>query len=312
VGELEGGEAVLFSSGMGAAAAILLPALRGGDVLVVPRDCYPTVRAMAVEHLRPRGVEVRLVENDTSVLCEAAQGATLVWAETPGNPSLAIIDLDKLAGATRAHGALLAVDNTLATPLAQRPLELGAHFSMTSATKYMSGHSDLLLGYVATSEPDRAAALRTWRTRTGAIAGPFETWLAHRSLATLDVRLERQCATALALAEMLAARDDVTDVRYPGLPGSPGYEVAGRQMAGRFGSVVCFTVDGEDRAERFLAACELVADATSFGSVHSTAERRARWGNDDVASGFIRFSAGLEDAGDLLADVGQALDASRG
>src|SRR5207244_2186366 len=142
----------------------------------------------------------------------------------------------------------------------------------------------------------------TWRRRAGAIPGPFETWLAHRSLATLGVRLERQCANAQALAEWLAARDDVSDVRYPGLPAHPAHEVAARQMRG-FGPVLGFDLGDAGRAERFLEACRLVVAATSFGGVRSSAERRARWGMDAVGEGFIRFSAGVEDTDDLRADV---------
>jgi cystathionine gamma-lyase len=144
---------------------------------------------------------------------------------------------------------------------------------------------------------------------TGAVPGPFEVWLAHRSLATLDVRLERECATALQLAQMLAERADVAAVRYPGLPDDPSHELAARQMT-RFGSIVVFDVGDRSRAERFLAACSLVAEATSFGGVHSSAERRARWSGNDVPEGFIRFSVGCETAADLLADVEQALDRS--
>jgi cystathionine gamma-lyase len=206
------------------------------------------------------------------------------------------------------EGALLAVDNTVATPLGQRPLDLGADFVMTSLTKSMTGHSDVLLGAVTVRDAERAAALRAWRTAGGAIPGTFEAWLAHRSLATLDVRLERTCANALALAEMLAARDDVPLVRYPGLRGDPSHAVAAAQMT-RFGAVLGFDVGSAPRAEAFLDAARLVTEATSFGGVHTTAERRARWGTDAIAEGYIRFSAGLEATEDLLADVAGALDA---
>ena len=180
---------------------------------------------------------------------------------------------------------------------------------MTSATKAHSGHGDLLLGVVVAAGEQHAAALRAWRGLTGAIPGPFEAWLCHRSLATLDVRLERQCASAMALAEALTARADITAVRYPGLPHDPAHAVAARQME-RFGPVVCFDLGTRDRAQRFLGACESIVEATSFGSVHSTAERRARWGGDEVPEGLIRLSAGIEDARDLVADVLRALDAA--
>jgi cystathionine gamma-lyase len=310
LGELEGGEAVLFSSGMAAVAAVL-SALVAGDVLVVPGDGYPGVTQIAEQRLVARGVEVRVVATDAEQIAAALAGATLVWIETPSNPGLDVLDVEAIAGAVHAAGALLAVDNTLATPLTQRPLELGADLSITSASKFLTGHSDLVLGYAAAADHGRASALRMWRGLTGAIAGPFEAWLAHRSLATLDVRHERQCATALALATALAGRDDVADLRYPGLPGHPQHALAARLFSDRFGGVVCFDLGTEERAQAFLGACRLVAEATSFGGVHSSAERRLRWGADDVTPGYVRFSAGLEDAGDLVADVLAALDATR-
>jgi cystathionine gamma-lyase len=294
VGGLEGGEALFFSSGMAAVSAVALSALGPGDVLVAPSDAYPGIRAIAAEHLEPRGVDVRLVPTDEGAVREALHGATMVWVESPANPGLEMLDLVLLANEAHAAGATLVVDNTLAGPLRQRPLELGADVSVSSASKSLTGHSDLVLGYVAATDPEWLAALRAWRGTTGAIPGAFEAWLAHRSLATLAVRLDRQEANAAALAEALRARDDVTDVRWPGV-----------------GSVLCFTLDGADRAQAFLGAATLVAEATSFGGLHSTAERRARWGTDDVAEGWIRFSCGIEDTPDLVADVLGALDATR-
>jgi cystathionine gamma-lyase len=308
--ELEGGEAVLFASGMAAVAAVLATPAEG-DVLVVPGDGYPGVTSIAVEQLRPRGIEVRVVDTDEGAIRAALPGASLVWVETPSNPGLDVLDVAALAQEAHAAGALLAVDNTLATPLLQRPLELGADLSVASASKGLSGHSDLVLGYVASADPARTEALRRWRGLNGAIAGPLETWLAHRSLATLDVRHARQCANALALAQALAGRPDVAEVRYPGLPEHPAHELAARSYGGeRFGSLVCFDLRNEARAQAFLLACTLVAEATSFGGVHTSAERRLRWGIDDVSPGFIRLSAGIEDPADLVADVLAALDAA--
>jgi len=307
LGELEGGPAVAFASGMAAIAAVLLPGLRDGDALVVLSDAYYTVRRLAADHLAERGVEVRLVPTrDEAAIRDALPGASLVWLETPTNPWLDVCDVAALSEAAHAEGALVAVDNTLATPLGQRPLELGADFSVASATKALSGHADLLMGYVAVRDPEREEAVRTWRGRTGAIPGPFEAWLAHRSLATLHVRLERQCESALALARFLSEQAGVEAVRYPGLEDDPAHEVAARQMS-RFGPVVSFVLDSRERAERFLGACELLAEATSFGGVHSSAERRARWAGDDVPEGFVRMSVGLEDPADLLADIQRAL-----
>jgi cystathionine gamma-lyase len=283
--ELEGAEVVTFASGMAAVHAALETTLKPGDVLVAPSDGYPGVRLIAAEHLEPRGIEVRLVPTDDAAVRDAMAGATVVWLESPSNPGLDVLDIAAVAGDT---DALVVVDNTLAGPLHQPVLELGADLSVASATKYLSGHSDINMGYVAGSD---VARLREWRGLTGALPGPFETWLAHRSLATYPLRLERQMASAQALAAMLSEHAGVGDVRYPGL-----------------GAVVCFTLADADGAQRFLAACELVIEATSFGGLHSTAERRGRWGTDDVAGGFIRFSCGIEDTADLLADVQRGLN----
>jgi cystathionine gamma-lyase len=302
VGSLEEAEAVLFSSGMAAAAALLLTNLRPGSVVAMDAGCYHGVRRLAESHLEPRGVELRLAP--PAELAAAVPGADLLWLESPSNPELEVYDLARLAGL----GVTTVVDNTTAGALLQRPLDLGADYVLTSATKQMSGHADLMLGYVTTRDSERAQALRDWRRDAGALPGPFETWLAHRSLATLAVRLERACDNAMAIARLLAARDDVDGVRYPGLPSDPGHDVARRQMSG-YAMVVSFDVGSAERAERFLAAARLVTDATSFGGVQTSAERRARWGGDTVPEGFIRLSAGVEDTADLLADVERALDA---
>ncbi len=294
IGALEGAPVLTFATGMAAVSAVLFTALNPGDVVVVPSDGYFQVRELAANHLERLGIQVRLVPTDDAAVHAALPGAALVWLETPSNPMLDTVDVAALAAAARAAGALLAVDNSLATPMRQRPVELGADYSVAAGTKQLSGHSDLLLGYVACAAPERLTAIREWRTSTGAIAGPFEAWLAHRSLATLGVRVERQEATAAALVQVLAARDDVHDVRWPGI-----------------GCVVSFDLGVAERAQAFLAACELVAEATSFGGVHSSAERRRRYAGEleSVPAGLVRFSVGVEDTRDLLADVVQALDA---
>jgi cystathionine gamma-lyase len=291
LGALEGAHAVVFSSGMAAVTAVVVARLRSGDVLVAPSDAYPGIRAIAGDVLEPNGVEVRLVPTDDAAYRDALADATLVWMESPANPRLDTLDIPAIAKAARDEGALVAVDNTVAGPLRQRPLELGADFSMMSATKNVTGHSDLVLGVVAVSNRERAEALRSWRIATGAIPGPFEAWLAHRSLATYAVRLERQEANARAVANLLGGRDDVTGVRWAGV-----------------GSIVSLDLGTEDRAQAFLRNCELVAEATSFGGLHSNAERRARWGSDTVGPGFIRFNAGIEDTADLVGDVEIALN----
>jgi cystathionine gamma-lyase len=307
LGELEGGNVVLFSSGMAAAAAVLLPRLRPGDVLVAPSDCYMGVRSLIRDHLAQRGVEVRFVPTADPSFVDAIEGASLVWLESPSNPGLEVCDLRQLIEAAHATGAPVAVDNTFATPLGQRPLELGADFSMASASKYLSGHADIVLGYVAARDPAEAEQLVDWRIHAGAIPGPFEVWLAHRSLATLELRVTRACATAQALAERLSGRGGLEALRYPGLASDPAHDLAAGQMS-RFAGIVCFTLPSAEQAERFLSACRLVNESTSFGGVHSSAERRARWGGDDIADGFIRLSVGCEDPDDVIADVEQALD----
>jgi cystathionine gamma-lyase len=293
IGSLDGGEAVVFSSGMAAVSAVVLPRLRPGDVLVAPTDAYPGIRKLA-DDLAARDVEVRFVHTRTEEIVSAAAGATLVWVESPSNPALDVADLAAIARVCAGEGVLFAVDNTLATPLGQRPLDHGADFAMVSGTKSLTGHGDVLLGAVSVRDPALAGELRAWRSRTGSILGPFEAWLAHRSLATLGLRLERSQANARALADALAARDDVTGVRWPGV-----------------GAVLAMVLSSAEHAQAFLDACTLVSEATSFGGVHSTAERRARWGTDDVPEGFVRFSAGCEDTADLVADVVAALDSVR-
>jgi cystathionine gamma-lyase len=294
LGGLEGARSVVFAAGMAAVSAVVIPTLHTGDVLVAPSDAYPGIRAIARDVLEPNGVEVRLVPTDDEAVRAALPGATLVWLESPSNPGLVVLDLPALIAEAHAAGAFVAVDNTLAGPLRQRPLELGAEYSVMSGSKHLAGHSDLILGAVSVSDEMRAEALRSWRIATGSIPGPFEAWLAHRSLATWALRLERQEANARALSDALGARDDVTDVRWPGV-----------------GSVVCFDVGSQARADAFLEACELVAAATSFGGLHASAERRARWGSDDVAAGFIRFNTGIEDTLDLVGDVERALELTR-
>jgi cystathionine gamma-lyase len=305
--DLEDGEVIAFASGIAAVSAVLLSCLRPGDVLVMAADCYYATRRLATGLLTDIGVQVRLVPD--AEVGRHLDGATLVWVESPSNPKLDVCDIAALSAAAHAVGAALAVDNTTATALGQQPLALGADYSVASDTKALTGHSDLVLGHVACRDSGRAGAVRTWRSSTGAVPGVFEAWLAHRSLMTLDLRMARQATNALAVAELLAAHDGVQSVRYPWLAGDPSHDIAIRQMR-RASGLVSFTLADEAFAERFLAALRIVAVATSFGGLHSTAERRARWGGDDVPAGFIRFSCGGEDTADLVADVTQALNAA--
>ncbi|MET9147422.1 cystathionine gamma-lyase [Streptomyces sp. NPDC004042] len=316
IGELEapgaqgvdGVETLVFASGMAAVSSVLFSQLSAGDAVVLPDDGYqalPLVR----DQLEAYGIEVRTAPTGGDAQLEVLDGARLLWIESPSNPGLDVCDIRRLAEAAHARGALVAVDNTLATPLGQRPLDLGADFSVASGTKQLTGHGDILLGYVTGRDRPAMAAVRRWRKIVGAIPGPMEAWLAHRSIATLQLRVARQNTSALAIAEALRGRPEVTGLRYPGLPDDPAHAIASRQMR-RFGCVVSFVLPTRARAERFLDALRLVDDATSFGGVRSTAERRGRWGGDAVPEGFIRLSVGAEDPADLVADVLRALDAS--
>ena len=306
---LEEGPAVSFASGMAAVAAVFGTVLRSGDTVVLPADSYYSTRVVASGWLQAIGVKSSLAPTRGHELDGALPGARLLWIETPTNPGLDVCDIEALVRAAHANGALVAVDNTTATGYLQHPLRLGADYVVASDTKALTGHSDLVLGHVATAHAEALAALRTWRTQHGAIPGPMEVWLAHRSLATLPLRSTRQCATALALAEALAVHAAVRAVHYPGLPEHPGHAIARRQMDA-FGSVVSFDLETRPRAEAFLRSLRLVREATSFGGVHSTAERRARWGGDAISEGFIRFSVGCEAPADLLADVMSGLGAA--
>ncbi|MET9606432.1 cystathionine gamma-lyase [Streptomyces sp. NPDC006512] len=309
IGELEAPgqdvETVVFASGMAAISAVLLSQARTGDTVVLPDDGYQALPLLR-EQMEAYGIVVRTAPTGDDAQLTALDGARLLWIETPSNPGLDVCDVRRLVKAAHGGGILVAVDNTLATPLGQRPLELGADFSVASGTKGLTGHGDLLLGYVVCRDPELASAVRRWRKIVGAIPGPMEAWLAHRSLATIQLRAQRQWGNALAVAEALADRAEVSGLRYPGLPSDPSHKTAARQMSG-FGSVVSFTLPDRAHAERFMAALHLVEDATSFGGVRSTAERRGRWGGDAVPEGFIRFSAGAEDPEDLVADVLRAL-----
>ncbi|MGW0578253.1 cystathionine gamma-lyase [Streptomyces sp. NPDC002920] len=310
IGELEapgqdGVETLAFASGMAAISSVLFSQLRSGDIAVLPDDGYqalPLVRAQ----LEAYGIEVRTAPTGGDAQIGVLDGARLLWIESPSNPGLDVCDIRRLVEAAHARGALVAVDNTLATPLGQRPLELGADFSVASGTKQLTGHGDVLLGYVTGRAGEAMTAVRRWRKIAGAIPGPMEAWLAHRSIATLHLRVDRQAASALAVAQALRGRPEVTGLRYPGLPDDPSHKVAERQMR-RYGCVVSFVLPTRARAERFLGALRLVDDATSFGGVRSTAERRGRWGGDAVPEGFIRLSVGAEDPEDLVADVLRAL-----
>ena len=299
----------VFGSGIAAVAAVLGAVLRAGDSVVVPAGMYFGARHLIEEIYGAWGITVRTVDAEALVDPAKLEGASLVWVETPSNPRMEVTDIAMVAEAAHAVGAIVAVDNSTATPLGQRPLDLEADLSICSDSKAMCGHSDLVIGHVATRDAHLLAAVDRERTARGGIAGPMEAWLLLRSLPELPLRLERMSANAGMMARLLSKHEAVTEVLYPGLETHPGYEVAERQMR-YFGPVLGFTLESKGAAERFLGACELVTEATSFGGVETTAERRGRWGHDAVPEGFIRMSVGLEDSEDLMEDVWEALRAS--
>ena len=246
---------------------------------------------LAAEVLEPIGVRVLLAP---TVGPTRPEGHALVPGPEGAEPDTGRgRHRSTLAAAAHAGGALLAVDNTAATPLGQQPLRWGADFSVASGTKALTGHSDLLLGYLCATDPAALAPVRGWRDQTGAVPGAFDAWLAHRSLGTLDLRLGRQSSNAQAIATVLSGRSDVERVRWPGLPGDPAYPMVGRQLR-RVPGIVAFELASAARVARFLAASRLVLAATSFGGLHTSADRRAQWG-DQVPEGFVRLSCGVED-----------------
>ncbi len=302
--QLEGAtSALVFGSGMAAITAVLRVLAKPGSVLLVPADGYYQVRVYAAEYLAPLGITVRTAT--CGEMLDMAEDADVVLAETPANPSLDIVDLHRLALTCRAKGARLIVDNTTATPLGQQPLSLGADLVVGSATKSLSGHSDLLSGYVTGSHPELMTAIARERLLAGPILGAFEAWLLLRSLGSAGLRFERQCTNAMSVATMLSGHPAVRSVRYPGLPTDPAHGIASAQMR-RFGGLVSVEFADADAAHQLVRRSDLLVSATSFGGIHSSVDRRARWG-DDVEDGFLRISAGIEDTDDLLADIERAL-----
>jgi cystathionine gamma-lyase len=302
--ELEGAAAALtFGSGMAAITSVLRVLSKPESKLVVPADGYYQVRRYAVGYLAPKGVTVE--EATSANMLEAASSADVVLAETPTNPGLDVVDLHRLAMICRGRGATLVVDNTTATPLGQQPLSLGADLVVASATKALSGHSDVVAGYVAGSHSRLMAAVEHDRLLAGPILGPFEAWLVLRSLGSAGLRFERQCQNAQALAVLLRAHPAVRSVRYPGLPEDPSHPVATAQMR-RFGGVVAVELADAAAVHALVERSELLIASTSFGGIHTSVDRRARWG-DPVSAGFARISLGIEDTDDLIADIDRAL-----
>ncbi|MGE0117169.1 MAG: PLP-dependent aspartate aminotransferase family protein [Dongiaceae bacterium] len=308
-----GGAALLFSSGMAAATAVF-QSLKPGDHVVAPKVMYWALRSYLIESLRPWGVAVDLVDmTDLRALAAAIRpGRTrLVWVETPANPTWEVTDIAAAADIAHKAGAVLAVDSTAATPVLTRPLEHGADLVMHSATKYLNGHSDVLAGVLVAARDD-ALWQRIARTRWegGAVLGGFEAWLLLRGLRTLVVRVRQASRSAQAIAEHCLGHAGITQVLYPGLGNDPGHAVASRQMSGGFGGMLSIRVRGGRAAALAVAGrLRLFARATSLGGVESLVEHRASIEGPDspVPADLLRLSVGIEAAGDLIADLDQAL-----
>ncbi len=287
VGALEGGTALAFSSGMAAAAAIVYAL--APKVVVIPTFSYLGVRSLLSEYQLQGHVELRPVDiTDTAQIANAAVGADVVWVETPTNPTLDVADLPAIAVATRAAGAQMVVDSTFATPLLQRPLEHGAAIVLHSGTKFIGGHSDLLIGLCVTTDDGIFERLVQARTFQGATPGALEAFLALRGLRTLPVRLAAMQHNALVLVDRLRAHPAVGEVRYPGE-----------------GAMVSFILDGgADAADSLCAGVQVLVPATSLGGVETTIERRQKYAGDaHVPPGLLRMSVGIEDVDDLWADL---------
>jgi cystathionine gamma-lyase len=301
---LEAAEVVSFPSGMAAITAALVCCLKAGAKVMIPSDGYYVTRLLGRDLLQVYGVEVVQVP---TLEMETADftGFQVIYIETPSNPGLDTVDIAAIARRAHAAGALLIADNTTMTPLLQRPLDLGADLVVAADTKAPAGHSDALFGHVAGRDANLMARIREWRRQSGSVPGPFEAYLVHRGLETLEVRLSRMCASAAVIAGRLLGHPKVRGLRYPGLPGDASFKAVGGQMTNG-GFLIGFELAGEAEAEAFLARCPLIEQATSFGGVHTAAERRSRWG-DAVADGFIRLSVGIEPVEVLWSAIDAAL-----
>ena len=302
---LEDAPCVAFPSGMAAIAAVLISQLKADDRILIPSDGYHTTRTLADRFLKKLGIAID-TRPIASMLGDSLAGYRVVFIETPSNPLLDICDIRSVAHAAHAVGALLVVDNTTMTPFGQRPLDFGADVVVAADTKAPNGHSDTLFGHVASRTPAVIEAVREWRDLSGSIPGPFEAWLVHRGLETLDVRFDRMCTSAERIAPRLKSHPGIGDVRFPGLEDHPSHHLARTQME-RFGFLIGLTLSSKAEADRFIDACPLIQPATSFGGVHTSAERRARWG-DAVDPGFVRLAIGCEPTEHLWEAIATSLD----
>jgi len=314
---LEGGtRGLAFASGLAAEDCLLRTVLAPGDHIVVPDDAYGGSYRLFVKVLNRWGVETTPVHLADLAAVRAAlrPTTTVLWCETPTNPLLGIADVAALAGLAHDAGALLVVDNTFASPYLQQPLALGADAVVHSTTKYLGGHSDVVGGALVVDDAELADRLAFHQNAMGAVPGPFDSWLVLRGVKTLGVRMDRHCANAERVAEMLLAHPAVDRVYYPGLPDHPGHEVAAKQMRG-FGGMVSFSMrGGEEAALRVCERTEVFLLGESLGGVESLIEHPNRMTHASVAgsplevpSALVRLSVGIESIDDLLADLTQAL-----
>jgi cystathionine gamma-synthase len=309
IGDLEGGTAVSYSSGMAAATAMLDRVPLGG-VVVAPRSCYAGVSARLLYLAKHQRITLRSVDiADTDSVLKALPDAHLLWLESPTNPLLQVADIFALTEAAHSVGAQVLCDNTFATPLGQRPLSLGADFVLHSATKFIGGHSDLLAGVLVTADPEVSAELRHTRITLGSMPGTLEVFLALRGLRTLALRWSRAQASAATLAERLVAHPAVSRVRYPGLSTDPGFALAQRQMNGGGAVLSVEVAAGAEAAQRLCSRTRLWVHSTSLGGVESLIERRRRWPAEtsEVPESLVRLSVGIEDVEDLWNDLIAAL-----
>jgi cystathionine gamma-synthase len=314
IAALEGAAAaLLFASGQAAAAAVF-QALAPGDGVLAPRSMYWALRKWLLDFAAPWGLALEFYENASlDDLAAKAQRLRprLIWIETPANPTWEITDIAAAGDIARQAGAIIAVDSTVATPLLTRPLELGAHIVMHSATKYLNGHSDVIAGALATARDDAHwQRIRYLRGGGGAVLGPVEAWLLLRGMRTLHLRVVAACASAQALAVRLHGHPKLSAVLYPGLASHPGHAIAARQMRGGFGAMMSLRVKGgESAAKAFCAKLRVFKRATSLGSVESLAEHRASVEGPGTVcpADLVRLSIGVEHADDLIGDIEQAL-----
>jgi cystathionine gamma-synthase len=313
IGALEGGQTLSYSSGMAAVSAVF-STLPVGAKVVASNQGYSGVMTLLGNLTAAKKINATLVSiADTDEVIAALDGADLLWLESPTNPSLDVADLPALIKAAKSRNITVAVDNTFATALVQKPLSLGADIVMNSVTKYLAGHSDVVLGSLSTNDPAHLKALGDARKFNGAIPGPFEAWLALRGIRTFPIRFARASENALELAKRLSAHPLVTRVRYPGLPTDPQHDKAKSFMKG-FGAIVSFEYAGSAQAtDRVCDSSKIVTNATSLGGVESLWERRRRWPIESasVPESLIRLSVGCEDVEDLWADIDAALHAAK-